>query len=317
MKKIIFKAIIFLLILFLMLLILSRIFVPKNNTKKAGIPSNRVRQVGVLAEPENTLDVICVGDSEAYTSFIPLEAWNKYGYTTYVCGYPAQRIPSILSIVQQTLTKQKPKIIMLEANSLYRRNPASVFLAQIAYRILPIMEYHNRWKSLTTDDLFKEVKYTNIQRDKGFYLSKKIKAGNNEKYMEDSKKVSKIQRTNKLYVKILKEMCDRKGIELVIYSTPAPANWTTGKHNGIEKLAKEMGVEYIDMNLIQDKLKIDWTTDTRDEGDHLNYTGSLKATEFLAEYLNKKNLPDHRSDEKYKKWNECYNKYIKEINKQK
>ena len=94
MKKIIIKAICFLLILLLILIILSKIFIPKNNTKVAGIPKNKVREYGVLAEPENTLDVIMIGDSEAYTSFIPLEAWNEYGYTSYVCRVSSTEITS-------------------------------------------------------------------------------------------------------------------------------------------------------------------------------------------------------------------------------
>ena len=90
-------------------------------------------------------------------------------------------------------------------------------------------------------------------------------------------------------------------------------NWSMEKHNGVENLAKELGVEYLDMNLLNNEINIDWKKDSRDKGDHLNYTGSLKTTKFLGEYLNKKGLPDHRADEKYESWNKYYNKYIKEI----
>ena len=71
----------------------------------------------------------------------------------------------------------------------------------------------------------------------------------------------------------------------------------------------------MEQNLEQDEIKIDWTKDTRDKGDHLNYTGSLKVTKFLAKYLSEKNLPDHRDDEKYKSWNELYNKYVSQVKK--
>ena len=91
MKKIIIKVICFWLILLLILMVLSKIFIPKNNTKEAGIPKNKVREYGVLAEPENTLDIIMFGDSEAYTSFIPLEAWHEYGYTSYVCRFSSTK----------------------------------------------------------------------------------------------------------------------------------------------------------------------------------------------------------------------------------
>lgn len=315
MKKIIIKAIIFLTILFLILSALSQIVVPKNNTKTAGIRKTKIRQIGVLAEPENTLDVILAGDSEAYTSFIPLEAWHEYGYTSYVCGAPGQKLPSVLMIVYKALQKQQPKIVMLEANTIYRRVPLTTPLVQVTNEILPIIEYHNRWKSLRPEDFYQKVEYTKQEKNKGLYLSQEIKSTKNKKYMKKTKKITKIPKANEIYVKLLKKYCDSRGIEFILYSTPAIANWTKAKHNGIEKLSREMGVEYIDMNLYVDEIKINWKKDSRDEGDHLNYTGSLKTTKFLANYLNEKKLPDHRNDVTYSKsWNKYYKKYIKNIN---
>lgn len=314
MKKIILKCITFLAILFLILIILSKIFIPKNNTKEAGIPKNKIKQTGVLAEPENTLDVIIMGDSESYTSFIPLEAWNKYGYTSYVCGSPAQKLPAIETMLQEILKKQQPKIVMLEANTIYQKASLTAPIVQIGNKILPIIQYHNRWKNINQNDFFGKVEYTKIQRDKGFYFSEKIDPGKNKNYMKKSNKTTKIARINKLYVKMIKKYCDSKGIEFILYSSPSPVNWTTSKHNGIKSLAKELGVEYIDLNLMTDKLSIDWEKDSRDKGDHLNYTGSLKTTAVLADYLNNKNLPNHKNDELYKSWDKYYKKYIKKVN---
>ena len=313
MKNIIIKAIAFLSILLLILIILSKIVVPKNNTKEAGILKSRTRQFGVLAEPENTIDVILTGDSEAYTSFIPLEAWHEYGYTSYVCGSPGQKLPSVMSILYDALQKQNPKIVMIETNTIYKRVSLTLPLEQIVAKVLPVFEYHNRWKTLTPNDFFGEVKYTNVQRDKGFYRSHTIKAGKNKEYMQDTSENKKIPKSNQLYLKTVKKYCDSKGIELIFYSSPSTVNWNRAKHNGIEQLAREMNVDYIDMNLYRDEIKIDWKKDTRDKGDHLNYTGSLKATMFLAKYLNEKNLPDHRNDPNYKSWDKYYTKYLKKI----
>ena len=315
MKKIILKSVIFLTILLLILIILSKIVEPKNNTKKAGITKGRMRQTAILAEPENTIDVIFAGDSEAYTSYIPLEAWNQYGFTSYVCGSPGQKLPSVMMILYEALQKQQPKIVMLETNTIYKRAPLTTPLTQIAAKLLPVFQYHNRWKTLNEDDFFGEVKYTKKLRDKGFYMSNVIKSGKNKQYMTNSTKKAKVPKSNKLYVQAIKKYCDSKGIELILYSSPSVVNWNKPRHNGIEQLARELDVEYIDMNMYQDEIKINWKKDSRDEGDHLNYTGSLKASKFLADYLNKKNLPDHRNDITYKSWKKSYSKYIKEVNK--
>ena len=316
MKKIIIKSILFLLILFLILLILSRVFIPKNNTIEAGIFKDKIRQAGVYAEPENTIDVIIVGDSEAYTSFIPLEAWNEYGYTSYACGAPAQKLPEIISNIQQILEKQQPKIILLETNTIHRPAKLKTPLVQIAKRILPIVEYHDRWKSLGINDYFGKIEYTEIEENKGFYLKEKVKPGKNKEHMKETDNVKEVRELNKLYVRTIKEFCDANGAQLILYSSPSTKNWNMKKHNGIEKLSQELGIEYIDMNLKQDEIKIDWTKDTRDKGDHLNYSGALKSTKYLAKYLSEKNiLPDHREDESYKSWHEAYNNYIEKVSK--
>ena len=71
MKKIIAKSIIFLSILLIVLILLSKVFQPKNNTLEAGAEDKLAD--GVLAEPENTLDLIVIGESEKDN--------------TKVCGY--------------------------------------------------------------------------------------------------------------------------------------------------------------------------------------------------------------------------------------
>ena len=86
------------------------------------------------------------------------------------------------------------------------------------------------------------------------------------------------------------------------------------KHNGITKLAEQLGVEYIDMNLLADEIPIDWDTDTRDGGDHMNNYGAEKVCDYIGEYLLNTGLfVDHRLDDEYAKWNE----FLEQFNKQK
>ncbi len=47
---------------------------------------------GILAEPAGTIDVIIVGDSEAYCTFIPLEMWNDYGITSMSAERRSKRL---------------------------------------------------------------------------------------------------------------------------------------------------------------------------------------------------------------------------------
>ena len=77
-----------------------------------------------------------------------------------------------------------------------------------------------------------------------------------------------------------------------------------------------MGCEYIDLNLKNDTLKINWETDTRDAGDHLNYRGAVKVSDYLAKYLKSSGkLIDHRGEADYKLWADANNVYEKEVSK--
>ena len=62
---------------------------------------------------------------------------------------------------------------------------------------------------------------------------------------------------------------------------------------------------------MDNSIGIDWTQDTYDKGDHLNYSGAEKVTNFLGAYLDKRyDLPDHRGDKEYASWEKSVEKYL-------
>ena len=70
-------------------------------------------------------------------------------------------------------------------------------------------------------------------------------------------------------------------------------------------------MQYIDLN-IDNIINIDWDTDSKDGGEHLNYYGALKVTNYYGQYINKFNkLESHKEDIKYAKWNSEYKTYKK------
>ena len=316
------KCIVFIAIFLMILAVLSKIFVPKNNTLEAGIGRRKLSASGIYTEPENTIDVLVLGDSESYTSYIPLELWEQYGFTSYVCGTPAQRISESLEYAKDAFKTQKPKIVLLEADNFYMKIGNVRKFKRAVHEIFPVFEYHDRWKNLNKDDFYLAPKYTAIQNNKGYRYSdrfKELKKSKKKKYMQKNKNVLEISKENKKYIKLIKSYCDEKGAKLIIYNSPAPANWSYDKHNGVEKFAKELGVKYIDINTITKEIQIDWKIDSQDKkGEHLNYTGAMKVTNYLGKYLKENNeLPDHREDEKFEAWNEAYINFQEEIEESK
>ena len=180
------KCIVFLGILLVILCLLSKVFIPKNNTLEAGIGKRKQPASGILTEPENTIDVLVLGDSESidvlvlgdsesYNSYIPLELWNQYGFTSYVCGTPAQRISNSYEYLKSVFNTQKPKIVILEANNLYTKNGVVRRIKEYIDKKIPVFEYHDRWKSLSKEDFYKSSEYTEIVNDKGYRYSNKVR----------------------------------------------------------------------------------------------------------------------------------------------
>ena len=103
-----------------------------------------------------------------------------------------------------------------------------------------------------------------------------------EDYMIETKEADQVTTRNKRFFKAIMNLCEREGVEVVLYSVPAPVNYNTYKHNGIQMLADEYGLKYIDFNMNWKEIGIDWSKDSQDCGDHLNRDGGIKLSTWLG-----------------------------------
>lgn len=292
----------------LMLFVISVLAAPEKGAVVDGI--NGIDANGILAEADDSVDLIFLGDSEIYASVIPLEIWNRYGYATYGCTTPSQKLYTSQDILENAFYKQNPKVVMFETSAVFRKFNFDESVIHTVGNYVPAIKYHDRWKYFLkgvfgtrgTPDLENE--------NKGYRMTMIIDPGDDSKYMQPSDNVKEIPERNIEYMKKMVEYCESHGAKFILYSTPSTKNWRFSKHNAIVQLADELGVEYLDMNLYRDQLNINWETDTRDGGDHLNHLGALKVTKFLGEYIDDMGvLTDHRGEEKYAHWDELYKKY--------
>lgn len=255
MRERILKIVSFLLILLVILIVLSHVFIPKNNSKEFGMHDASAN--GILGEPDNTIDMLVVGDSESYSSIIPIKLWNDYGFTSYVCGTPQQLLTDSYEYITRTSKKQNLKVVILEADAICCEMSGSKPINKIAKKIMPVFEYHNRWKNLNANDLFGMPEYTWTNDLKGYKYADKVKSAENQDYMKHTNKKIKLAKTNEVYVKLINEFCKKNNIKLIIVSTPSTKNWNYPKHNAIAELTDKEKIEFIDMNLLQDEVKMD------------------------------------------------------------
>ena len=302
----------FLALLLLLLLLASWLFTPKSNRQEFGMDYEKAN--AILSEPENTIDLLVVGDSEAYSSFIPMQLWQDYGITSYVCGTPKQKVNLSLRFLEQAFQRQSPRVVILETNAIFAENGVSDYLMSRAERYLPILRFHNHWKNIHWRDLCSGISYTWVNDYKGYVCSMNVQAADTSHYMTPSEEVGEIPSWTLVSLEQIQKLCEEHGAQLVLVSAPSTKNWSYAKHNGVLAYAEEHDLPYLDLNLMGEEVSIDWSADTQDRGDHLNHSGAAKVTAYLGQYLDELyELPDHRADPAYTPWEESLAAYQEEV----
>lgn len=290
----------FLVILAVLLVPASLLVMPKNNTAEAG--TLHPDADGILSQRTDSIDVLFLGDSLAYCGFMPLELWAEYGIPSFVCSSLAQRAYETEELLEQALTCQTPKVVVLDVNVLYWtcKQDASAF-----YELggeIPVFRYHDRWKHLTGADFFSLPHYTADSPNRGYYMKTGTEYSAHDDYMRPQKGRGKPGHGSLRYLKQIADICRKQDIRLVLCSVPSASNWNMPRHDAIDRIAKELDVPYLDGNL--EDIGIDWHTDTPDGGDHMNTRGAAKVTAWMGRYLRENYLlPDRREDPLYKNWN--------------
>ena len=307
MKKNVLKSILFVIFFVVITEILTYVVLPGSNVRKMGMI--KVATYEVLGEQKNTIDVAVIGDSLVYSSLSPMVIWNEFGYTTFDCSNPAQLITESYGNLEAVTETQKPKIVILEANELFRddKHKKLKYKMEVLYRkLIPIATYHNNWKNYFMyggkDD------WINIY--KGYKYITKVESGKSNYEMTYSSKKEVIPDKNKEYFDKIYELCKKNNIKLVVVSFPTQISWNYKKHNSTETLLEQYSdVEFIDLNTVD--LGIDWKKETKDEGGHLNYLGARKVSTYIGEYIKSTELvEDKRGNKKYASWDEAYKKYV-------
>lgn len=290
MKKEILKTGIFIIIFVLILLGLTKIFVP------ASKHSTIIKEL--YDEPENTLDVIFVGESSVYKGVSPMKIWEKYKITSYDYAASGAKLYNNYYSIKEALKYQKPKVIVLNTDQLFHDEPFKEGYKRLLYDatrlninkleaisdpvqgntrgeqisfVFPILRYHSRWSELGEEDFIKEKgKYEYIF--KGQWVVKGIKA-------YDGKKLDKFQNLNEDEVKYFEKIaryCKDNNVELLAVEFPSIQTWNNDKKEKVKQIAKNNDVKFIDLHDVLNEIGFDWTKDTEDGGNHLNYRRSRK-----------------------------------------
>lgn len=278
---------------------------------------------GFMAEPQNnSIDVMVFGNSDAYSAVKPIDIYNKYGYTSFVSGAPWQSMEVINTLLNKSIKKHSPKLVILEADCLFNKK-GTKNLNKIALLGSTYL-YHSRWKEIKTKDFYtypsKKNKY---DYNKGYVYSNKVVSVNphkckmGKKNKDSSKSKNNAKLNNSQFNKFL-DVCKKNNIKVFLIYVPSPHSWNIKKHETIQNLADTNNLQFIDFNIPFKDYKANYDTDFRDTGDHLNCIGATRLTKYLGEYLKdnySKLLKDRRNEKRLSYWNnpKYNNKIIKKI----
>lgn len=278
-------------------------------------------------------DVIFIGDCEVYENISPITLWEEYGITSYIRGTAQQLMWQSYYILEETLTYETPKVVVLSVLAMMYGDPDSTGDAdnREAYNrmtldnmkwslskwncikasltieekdadatwtyILPLLRFHERWSELTWEDL----KYVFTEKeeltDNGYLMQVGVRPVESE-YAAAPLVDYTFSDTCYEYLDKIRELCEENDIELVLFKAPSlyPV-WHDQWEEQIEAYAEEYDLYYFNALEYIDEIGIDWNEDTYDMGLHLNVYGAEKMASYLGNVLLEQcELEDHRND---------------------
>lgn len=241
-----------------------------------------------MNEPENSIDIVALGNSNLYSGFVPTTLWEKYGYTSSVSAAPHQTPLESKMLLEQLLQSQKPNLVILETDMLYDGGAAdeneSVFnrlYDDFEYAVsssATVYEFHNAWKSLKKSD--RSHKYSH-----GYYFNNDVDGVEYTGYMDYTEEVQKPNVKAASQFEELVAFCKSKGFDILLLEMPATNTWNYARHNAVSELAEKYGVEFIDANILLDEIGIELESCFRDKGFHLNFDSASRLTEYVGSFI--------------------------------
>ena len=312
----------------------------------------RMQMPGLYLEDKNSIDVMFMGSCNMYTSVSPVLLYEKYGITGYDMTCPDQAMSTTYYALKDALKTQNPRVVVVEALFLtgpdtgkrghYNRLaldylPLSMnkiaLAAETASRevdvmrqyqpsypnklftffsyIFPILEYHNR-NDLSAEDLTFFFKTDMRNYTKGSWALYNYTQNDGMIWDKVHNATEPTAATVK-YMPKIKELCEKKGIDLFVMKSPNYARW--GHDDTYTSVAREyvegLGIPFVDFqseefNDFQD-YEYGLTTG------RLNVYGMRKLTDKMGTYLQDNYHLGNTAltDSQKEHWDDCVSRFYK------
>lgn len=262
----------------LILMALSYLATPVRESQSLGV--RYTSAYGFDQLQRNSVDVLFVGDSSIESGVNNL-ALQEAGISSYNSGSPNQTVMESRDIVAAAFRTQSPRVVVLDANEVFAGSTKTAdALLDKAEDLFPVLRYHSDWKQL----LGARPQQVDLSA-LGYKASDAVKPYTGGDYMGRTKGDASMPRWAVSYYDEIARICQEHGAQLVLVNVPNAKQWNGSYHDAVQAYATDRGLDYVDLNTRTADLSLDWSTDTRDGGDHLNTSGANKVTAWLASYL--------------------------------
>lgn len=203
---------------------------------------------------------------------------------------------------KETVNKNKK----LQEKNKQKYDKQKYYIEILSY-LLPLVNYHVRWKNLSKSDFIKFNEPSRSYRrgyEKNADLILNKWATSQQVYLPflenaDAEEMQ-FNEWSVLYLKQIADFCKEKKLNLILFKSPI-WGWNARHNITTKRIATELGITFLDMNTVENFLgsEFDYAINVA-EGVHLNFWGAEKVTSYVGKYM-MENFPVENitDDEKY------------------
>lgn len=303
--------------------------------------------VGFYDEEENSLDIVFVGASCVYRYWNCMQAWKRYGITSYNYSVGSMSSATTVFVIKEIEQTQTPQLIVFDVRKLLSRfpeTPGGVWgtldsqdynfnrLSAVKYYcdlnnigmndawadFIDIMTYHSNHEALSSElswQLWDNRTDESLDKD-GFYKGFSIMAEHDfvdePSNTAENESVMLDEKQEIILVDIL-EYCKENNVPLLLVSSPFVVSQDDVMElNRIAEVAETYGVPFLNMNRCYEEMGLNFSSDFYDDN-HVNFFGAEKYTDYLAKYiLDHYDISGQRSDSVTASWDSVYGCYAQE-----
>lgn len=296
-------------------------------------------------------DAIFLGTSMSVTNISSEELYMNYGIRSLTLGSPEQPTYLTYYFLKEALNYQNPKVVIFDIESLFyakenienrikeneyqyvhflldgmKNSSSKKGAIEDAKKIVsdinewdywsPMYNNHAKWENLSKSNFVNTENKSLMNGNLMLFDFDENSDRNMDIYeIENTGEVEQIDSINIQYFEKIVDICKEKKIKLLLVRGKRQIDWDWKKYNTIQKLSNEYGLEYIDINLLENEIGFNSKYDSAD-GSHLNILGAQKWTSYLGKQLVNfiaENSIEKKIDKNFYKEEQRYDSLIQSI----